>query len=146
MGANDTQVGGDHYRRGQGHQHWDLVEINGLGYLEGCATKYLTRWREKGGVQDLEKAHHYTQKLLELHLTRNRMPRGVVPSGQVLDWCKHNEVGRLEANAILGLCRWNTQEDLEDVLVLISQLMEEQPPTEVNLGNVFNPKNPQGLG
>ena len=33
---------------------------------EGCAIKYLSRWREKGGLQDLKKARHYLDKLIEM--------------------------------------------------------------------------------
>jgi len=35
------------------------------GYLEGCAQKYLWRWEQKNGKQDLEKAVEYLGKLLE---------------------------------------------------------------------------------
>jgi hypothetical protein len=63
--ANLTQVGGEHYRR-QKIQHWDFVVANGLGYLEGCATKYICRHREKNGKQDLLKAIHYIQKIIEV--------------------------------------------------------------------------------
>ena len=67
--ANDRQVGGDHYKVGE-LQHWDLL---GPEYLMGCATKYISRWRRKNGVQDLEKALHYAEKLLEV-VTRDGMP------------------------------------------------------------------------
>ena len=65
MSANDTQVGGSHYRSGL--QHWDLIERYGIGYLEAAATKYVVRWRKKNGVEDLKKSRHYTVKLLELY-------------------------------------------------------------------------------
>jgi hypothetical protein len=61
--ANTRQVGGDHYRGS--FQHWDWVIANNLGYLEGQITKYIARWRRKNGVQDLEKALHYADKLYE---------------------------------------------------------------------------------
>lgn len=61
--ANDYQVGGDHYLAK--FQHWDLAAENRLGYFEGQVTKYLTRWRRKNGTQDLDKAMHYLQKLIE---------------------------------------------------------------------------------
>lgn len=64
--ANDTQVAGDHYRQLK-IQPWDYIAMNGIGYLDGCAIKYLTRWREKGGIDDLRKAQHYIQKLIEVH-------------------------------------------------------------------------------
>lgn len=59
------QVGGDHYPK-DGIQHWDFISYNfGPGYLIGNATKYITRWRKKNGVEDLKKARHYVIKLME---------------------------------------------------------------------------------
>ena len=52
--ANDVQVGGSHYKQ-LSVQPWDYIAANGLGYFEGCVIKYITRWRDKGGVQDLKK-------------------------------------------------------------------------------------------
>ena len=65
MSANDIQVAGDHYKR-QPMQPWDYIAANGLGFFEGNVVKYVSRWREKGGVDDLRKAAHYLQKLIEL--------------------------------------------------------------------------------
>lgn len=62
--ANDRQEGGDHYRAPI--QHWDYVLANGIPYLEAQVIKYLTRWRKKGGHQDLRKAKHFLDKLLEV--------------------------------------------------------------------------------
>lgn len=64
MSANDRQVGGSHYEATV--QHWDFVVQALLDhYLSGNATKYLSRWRRKAGLQDLEKALHYVDKLIE---------------------------------------------------------------------------------
>lgn len=63
-GANDRQIGGLHYSKWT-YQHWDFVVDIGLHYLIGCASKYVTRWRDKGGIQDLEKCLHYLQKATE---------------------------------------------------------------------------------
>lgn len=65
--ANDRQVGGDHYKKAgeTGEEHWDRVSRLGLDYFQGCITKYVERWRDKGGVQDLEKARHYLDKYIE---------------------------------------------------------------------------------
>ncbi len=65
MAANDIQHGGDHYKT-KAIQPWDFIVSNNIGFLEGNAIKYLCRWREKGGVQDLEKARHYIDKLIEV--------------------------------------------------------------------------------
>lgn len=63
--ANATQVGGAHYAA-KPIQPWDFIAANGLGYFEGNVVKYLSRWRDKGGVQDLHKAAHYLKKLIEI--------------------------------------------------------------------------------
>lgn len=65
--ANDTQIGGTHYRTDEGDQHWDLMaHLYGEAHFKCTATKYIARWRAKNGAQDLAKAKHYLQKLLEL--------------------------------------------------------------------------------
>ena len=63
--ANAIQVGGGHYQT-KAIQPWDYIVSNRLGYLEGNVVKYVSRWQEKGGRQDLEKARHYLDKLLEV--------------------------------------------------------------------------------
>ena len=63
--ANDIQHGGAHYKQ-RAIQPWDYIAANNIGFFEGNAIKYLTRWRDKGGVEDLKKAQHYIQKLIEL--------------------------------------------------------------------------------
>lgn len=64
-GANAVQVAGSHYV-GKAIQPWDYIAGNGLGYFEGNIVKYVSRWRDKGGVEDLRKARHYLDKLIEL--------------------------------------------------------------------------------
>lgn len=58
------QVGGNHYE-GAEYQHWDWVIENKIPYLQGNATRYLCRWRKKNGVEDLEKAKTYFEKIIE---------------------------------------------------------------------------------
>jgi hypothetical protein len=66
MGANDQQVGGDHYK-GNKTQHWDWAQHK--CYLVGAASKYLDRHDNpdpiKGGIKAVTKAVHYIQKLIE---------------------------------------------------------------------------------
>lgn len=70
MSANTTQVAGLHYK-GKAIQPWDFIVANDLGYLEGNIVKYVSRWKDKGGVEDLRKAQHYLQKLIELQVQVN---------------------------------------------------------------------------
>jgi hypothetical protein len=66
MKANEIQVGGTHYK-GKTIQPWDYIAANDIGYFEGNIIKYVSRWKDKGGVDDLKKARHYLDKLIELN-------------------------------------------------------------------------------
>lgn len=65
IGANAYQVGGQHYNA-KSLQPWDVIIAWNLGFLDGNAMKYLARWRDKGGIEDLKKAKHYIEKLIEV--------------------------------------------------------------------------------
>jgi hypothetical protein len=65
MTINNTQIGGSHYQLKI--QPWDYIIENNLGYLEGNIIKYITRYKAKGGVEDLKKAQHYLSKLIEVN-------------------------------------------------------------------------------
>lgn len=66
--ANRTQVGGAHYKT-DGEQHWDRQwRMFGAGYFIGCITKYVERYQKKNGLEDLRKARHFLDKLIELEM------------------------------------------------------------------------------
>jgi hypothetical protein len=69
MSANDKQVDGKHYQLAI--QPWDYITLNRLGYLEGNIIKYVTRYKEKNGTRDLEKARHYLDKLIEVNAAQS---------------------------------------------------------------------------
>lgn len=62
---NDKQVGGSHYKD-LAIQPIEYIHANHLSYLEGNAVKYITRHQSKGGAQDIQKAIHYLEMILEL--------------------------------------------------------------------------------
>ena len=59
----NKQVGGAHYQLPI--QPIEYILANGLGYCEANVVKYVSRWRNKGGIQDLKKAIHYLEMLIE---------------------------------------------------------------------------------
>ena len=61
----NKQVGGSHYKD-QAIQPVEYIHANKIGYFEGNVIKYVTRWRNKNGIADLEKAKHYIELLIEL--------------------------------------------------------------------------------
>jgi hypothetical protein len=62
--ASETQVGGDHYL--MPIQPVEFIQKNGLGFCEGNVIKYVCRHKKKNGLQDLLKARHYIDLLIEL--------------------------------------------------------------------------------
>ena len=46
-------------------QPFTYIHANGIPFAEGCVIKYVSRWRAKGGVEDLKKARHFLDLLIE---------------------------------------------------------------------------------
>jgi hypothetical protein len=63
----EKQVGGNHYKD-MPIQPVEFIVRNDLGFCEGNAIKYLCRWKLKGGIEDLRKARHYIDMLIEGHV------------------------------------------------------------------------------
>lgn len=63
--ALKEQIGGGHYK-GLQIQPVEYIYRNNIPYFEGNVIKYITRWRDKGGKADLEKAKHYIDLLIQM--------------------------------------------------------------------------------
>ena len=61
----EKQVGGSHYK-GFVIQPVEFIYKNNIPFVEGNIIKYVCRHREKNGIQDLQKARHYLDMLIEL--------------------------------------------------------------------------------
>ena len=68
--AQDKQVGGDHYKK-YVIQPVDFIAKNNIPYIEGNIIKYLLRWRDKNGIEDLDKIVHYVELLKEIEKFKN---------------------------------------------------------------------------
>ena len=62
MSADDTIHHPKHYT--QGIECWDYIVSHEMGYLEGNIIKYITRYKDKGGAEDLLKARAYLDRLI----------------------------------------------------------------------------------
>jgi hypothetical protein len=71
--ALDVQVGGSHYKD-FAIQPVEFIHANKVPFIEGNCIKYLMRWREKGGVKDLEKVKHYVDLLIDLETRKEPNP------------------------------------------------------------------------
>ena len=63
--ALNVQVGGGHYKDMK-IQPIEYIVANNIPFPEGSAIKYLSRWRKKGGIEDLKKAKHFIDLLIQL--------------------------------------------------------------------------------
>jgi hypothetical protein len=97
LGANERQVAGDHYNK-RSIQHWDFAVGNELSYLGGQASKYVSRWKDKNGVTDLQKAQHFLQKMIEVH-SKPPTPIGLTDyfAAQDLGWHEQIVIGMIFA-------------------------------------------------
>jgi hypothetical protein len=86
--ADKRQVGGQHYKAGNpAQEHWNLAVDLNWDYLTAQVIKYAMRWKKKNGIQDLEKARHFLDKLIEVEKARQALVVKTVaetPYGSVL--------------------------------------------------------------
>jgi len=64
MTAKDDQIGGQHYKSKKIQPITFILE-NELGFCEGNIIKYITHYKDKNGIEDLKKARHYIDFLIE---------------------------------------------------------------------------------
>lgn len=118
--------------------HWDLVIRTGMGYFEGCATKYPSRWRKKDGLKDLGKSLHFINKLIEAKVGPNRL-RGTVPSEvsdlpirhEVYNFAQANSLTDLEHCIVEQIATWRDEADLIEARDMVLLLMDEAQPKPV---------------
>lgn len=68
--ALDTQVAGNHYKKLK-IQPMEYSMANDLNACQHTIIKYVTRYKDKGGIQDLEKAKHCIDMLIEFEKNKN---------------------------------------------------------------------------
>jgi hypothetical protein len=121
MPANDTQVGGDHYK--SSYEHWDLVIKLKWGYLEGCTTKHVARWRKKNGMQDLQKAGHYLDKLIEV-ATYDTIHDGTAVDREIERFVWANELGVLEYQYLFILGTYHNDKMLKSARQILNKIID----------------------
>lgn len=60
----NTQIGGNHYKTFE-IQPIEFIHKNNLSFIQGNIIKYVCRYRDKNGIEDLKKARHYIDMLIE---------------------------------------------------------------------------------
>lgn len=78
---NEIQIGGQHYKKG-GEEHWDRAYRLKYDCYQYIITKWVERWKDKGGLMDLYKARHAINKYIEV-IEREEKLRSVDRDAQV---------------------------------------------------------------
>ena len=135
MNANSHQVGGDHYQSAL--QHWDFTQEALQGrYLEGCVTKYVSRWRKKNGREDLEKSGHYLDKLIEEAQSgkiKSMWNNTLNKYELIAVFCAGYDLGNAETIIVTLLANWQGPEDLilaRSRLTLLIESIRVDPPVK----------------
>jgi len=71
--AKQNQVGGNYYAD-MPIQPVEFIHKNEIPFIEGCIIKYVCRHRRKNGREDLRKARHFLDLLLELEYEKEPTP------------------------------------------------------------------------
>lgn len=128
MDANSVQVGGTHYK--SEYQHWDFAVNVGMDYLASAASKYVSRWRNKNGVEDLKKAKHYIEKLIEvsplvlLRLQHCR-PHTDYINAELIRFIRVNKLDLIEAQVCNTLALWTHTNQLRTACTGIQMLIDK---------------------
>jgi hypothetical protein len=72
MSAKDHQVGGDHYKKMK-IQPIDYIMANQMPFCEASIVKYVSRWRDKNGVEDLRKAKQLIDFIIEDEIEKTKL-------------------------------------------------------------------------
>lgn len=126
--ANEVQVGGDHYKGIL--QHWDLIAIYNVDYFIASASAYFVRWRNKNGVEDLQKASHYLTKREQdyKHGLRD------VPRLLVLAMAKSYSLTSEETSILVMMFEFPVQANI-DLVEFIHKQKTHQPGTPEDGGH-----------
>lgn len=146
MNPNDRQVAGNHYSAPL--QHWDYVILALDGrYLEGNITKYVCRHRKKNGIQDLQKAAHYLEKLQTEYEAGNVQPASTLKPIRIniAEFIAGNGLNNPEAMICMRMTQWRDSVDLENVRQYIRELIHDaeerqrrEDAEKVGLGGYVN--------
>jgi len=122
MSANDTQCDGNHYLSVT-YQTWDFITNNKRPYIDGLAVRYVSRNRKKNGVNDLKKAIHCIEKMIELFKNGIVNPDNDGTCFDVTEFGKANDLTCNEAEAIELIMNYVDEDDLRKAIRIISDMI-----------------------
>ena len=127
--ALDEQVGGDHYRK-LGIQPIELIRDINANFFQGNVIKYVTRYKDKNGIKDLEKARHYLELMRELKPQTDTKLSQEYLLEAVANYSTGNNLGDFERDIILSIIYNGGEEGIPDenidiAILLVSSLINK---------------------
>jgi hypothetical protein len=104
------------------YMHWDFAVKVGLGYLDGCSTKYVARWRGKEGLKDLQKGRHFLDKLIEVGDYSIRR-KNVIIDVELKRFVEANSLTFLEHQYLFILCTYRNEAALRSAQQILTKII-----------------------
>lgn len=118
--ALDVQVGGGHYKS-MAMQPVEFAVKAKLSFIQGCIVKYVSRYKNKNGKQDIEKAIHFARLAIELNEQGDELMSNL---GLAYTYCKANKLSQVQTNIIVSAVK----EDFYGVIRCCNQLIKQEYP------------------
>ena len=118
--SEHSEVGGDHYSKMK-VEPIRLIEVMQLDFVQGNIVKYISRYKNKGGVEDLRKARHYCE-IGSRRFDRSSYYREYNRAEEfaVNMYCEINGLGEIERNVIVNAMKNEYKECMEYIDSLIA--------------------------
>lgn len=97
MNSLEKQIGGTHYLNLE-MQPIELIVQSKLNFIQGCIIKYITRYEQKNGLQDIQKCIHYANLAIEL----NSIGPDLSSIGLGYTYCRVNKMSTLQTNIVIS--------------------------------------------
>ncbi len=126
-----------HYDDSLKYQPIDLIEDRLLSFVEGNIVKYISRWKKKNGVKDLERVIWYATRLLENPVPYNTQCASDIKINS-LDYIYHLNLRHIEGRVvelILNRKPSNNKKCLNEIIYLTEKLIGYRtlPSSEENV-------------
>ena len=129
MSALDIQIGGSHYKY-TGMQPIEFIVALNLNFIEGNIVKYITRYKNKNGVQDIMKCIRYSQLAIELGCIRSEIDMHG-NYALINKYCDMNKLSNVQ-NSIIIAC---LQNDYSQVKLLCEAMVDGFNNSEKSLNS-----------
>ena len=126
--ALDAQVGGDHYKK-LGIQPIELIRDINANFFQGNVIKYITRYKDKNGIKDLEKAKHYLELIEELHPNNNSSKITSYEIDKVNEYIYANKIDT-DAAKIIRIVSLCGNDKIDKAIELINNLINDYNKVE----------------